>query len=136
MLSRKAIERSHSLDALLHEQERAYRDCSLIKNCSSCYRACKDGKCDLALITERIGEISVGKEIRKKILPVYFREVFLGIKNFELRADEDNVLPGDTLVLCEWNGEKFTGREVTRTVKYVFRGTPYGLKAGHCIIGW
>ena len=44
----------------------------------------------------------MGKEIRKKISPEYFWDVKNGIKNFEFRKDEDNIQPGDTLVLEEY----------------------------------
>ncbi|MEY8369768.1 DUF3850 domain-containing protein [Anaerovoracaceae bacterium 42-11] len=76
------------------------------------------------------------KAARKKILPEYFTAVKERRKNFELRKDEDDIQVGDRLVLCEWDNH-YTGREVTRTVKYVLRNVPeYGLKDGYCIIGW
>ena len=77
------------------------------------------------------------KAIRKKILPVYFEEVKSRNKNFELRIDEDDIQVGDILVLCEWEDKHYTGREVSRKVKYVLRNVPqYGLQEGYCIIGW
>ena len=33
----------------------------------------------------------MGKTVNKKILPEYFELVRKGIKNFELRKDEDNI---------------------------------------------
>lgn len=78
----------------------------------------------------------MGKTVNKKILPEYFELVRKGIKNFELRKDEDNIQPNDILVLDEWDGEKYTGRYVCRTVVYVLRNVPqYGLADGYCIIG-
>lgn len=77
------------------------------------------------------------KEIRKKISPYYFKDVDDRKKNFEIRKDEDGVCAGDVLILCEWTGEYYTGREVSRKVKYVLRNVPeYGLQEGFCIIGW
>ena len=77
------------------------------------------------------------KEVRKKILPKYFKEVWAGNKNFELRKDEDNIHVGDMLHLMEWNGEAYTGNGYIVTVKYVLRNVPeYGLAEGYCIIGW
>ena len=39
-------------------------------------------------------------------------------------------------VLDEWDGEKYTGRYVCKTVIYVLRDVPqYGLQDGYCIIG-
>ena len=50
------------------------------------------------------------KSIEKKILPKYFRAVRKEEKNFELRKDEDNVQPGDVLILMEWENGEYTGR--------------------------
>ena len=76
------------------------------------------------------------KNVKKKILPKYFRDVCMGIKTFELRKDEDNIQPGDILDLQEWDGEKYTGRNVRCAVTYVLRNCPeYGLMDGFYIIG-
>lgn len=76
------------------------------------------------------------KTIEKKILPKYFQAVREEKKNFELRKDEDDVQPGDVLILMEWAGE-YTGRTEVRRIRYVLRGVPeYGLMTGYCIIGW
>ena len=77
------------------------------------------------------------KEVSKKILPKYFKEVYIGNKCFELRKDEDNIQAGDRLYLKEWNGKEYTGNCYFATVKYVLRNVPeYGLAEGYCIIGW
>lgn len=79
----------------------------------------------------------MGKTVKKKILPEYFDEVFYGNKKFELRKDEDDIQPGDTLQLWEWDGFKYTGGACTVKVSYVLRNKPeYGLQRGYCIIGW
>ena len=44
------------------------------------------------------------KEVTKKILPKYFKEVYAGNKTFELRKDEDDIQAGDRLYLKEWKG--------------------------------
>ena len=76
------------------------------------------------------------KNIKKKILPRYFRDVQLGIKTFELRKDEDNIQPGDILDLLEYDGSSYTGRNARCMVTYVLRDCPeYGLMKGYCIIG-
>lgn len=75
--------------------------------------------------------------IEKKILPEYFEAVIKDEKKFEIRLDEDDVKAGDTLILKEWDGEKFTGRETERSITYVLRNVPeYGLKDGYCIMCW
>ena len=78
-----------------------------------------------------------GKIINKKVLPQYFKDVSNGEKTFEIRMDEDNAKVGDVLILREWNGEMFTGKQVIKEISYVLRNVPeYGLKEGYCIIGW
>ena len=50
-------------------------------------------------------------EHRLKIMPEFFRAVTDGRKTFELRKDDRGFSVGDHLVLAEWDGEDFTGRE-------------------------
>lgn len=77
------------------------------------------------------------KFIEKKILSEYFVEIIKDNKRFEIRKDEDNVQVGDILILKEWNGKIFTGREIRKYVTYVLRNArEYGLQDGYCIIGW
>ena len=77
------------------------------------------------------------KTVEKKILPTYFQAVREEKKNFELRKDEDDVRPGDGLILMEWEGGEYTGRTEVRRIRYVLRNVPeHGLMPGYCIIGW
>lgn len=77
------------------------------------------------------------KEVVKKIEPEYFEKVVCGDKKFELRVDEDEAQAGDLLVLYEWDVDHRTGRVFRTVISYVLRNVPeYGLKPGHCIIGW
>lgn len=48
----------------------------------------------------------MGKIIRKKIFPEYFKAVLSGEKNYELRVADFSAKKGDTLILCEWNPKK------------------------------
>ena len=42
---------------------------------------------------------------------------------------------GDTLILKEWDGKKYTGREVKRTVSYIYYGDgTYGLSDGYVVM--
>ena len=71
-----------------------------------------------------------------KILPKYFKDVVFGYKNFELRKNDRNYLIGDTIILKEWDGEKYTGLECKRFISYILHGTgEYGLQDGYCILG-
>ena len=77
------------------------------------------------------------KFIEKKILPEYFEAVIRGKKTFEIRKDEDDIQVGDAIILKEWDGEKYTGRETGRNISYVLRNVPqYGLSEGYCIMSW
>lgn len=71
------------------------------------------------------------KIIEKKILPKYFDAVIRDKKKFEIRKDEDDLQIGDAVILKEWDGEKYTGREVGRNIVYILRDVPeYGLLHG------
>lgn len=77
------------------------------------------------------------KIIEKRILPEYFKAVIHDEKRFEIRKDEDDLQKGDVLILKEWDGEKYTGRETSRRIEYVLRNVPeYGLMSGYVIVGW
>ena len=54
------------------------------------------------------------KIVEKNILPKYFDAVIHDKKKFEICKDEDDLRIGDAVILKEWNGEKYTGREVGR----------------------
>ena len=88
--------------------------------------------------------VAVKKEVRqmrkiveKKILPKYFDAVICDQKKFEIRKDEDDLQVGDTVVLREWDGKRYTGRESSRSIEYILRDVPeYGLMPGYVIFGW
>lgn len=82
-------------------------------------------------------EDNMRKIIAKKTLPQYFDAVIKGNKNFEFRKDEDDIQVGDAVVLKEWDGMNYTGRETGRNVTYVLRNAKeFGLPDGYCIFGW
>lgn len=77
------------------------------------------------------------KIVEKKILPEYFNAVINDEKTFEICKDEDNLQKEDALILREWDGEKYTGRETGRNISYILRDVPeYGLMPGYVIFGW
>lgn len=73
-----------------------------------------------------------------KITPEYYQQAVRGIKQFELRKDDRDYKVGDHVVLQEWDGEKYTGRESFHMkIQYILRDCPeYGLKEGYCILGF
>ncbi len=75
------------------------------------------------------------RQIEKKVLPEFYKGIRTHKKMFEIRKDEDNIQPGDILVLREWDGEKYTGGKTRREVTCVLRNAPeYGLMEGYCIL--
>ncbi len=71
-----------------------------------------------------------------KILPQWFEDVVKGKKNFEIRKNDRDFKVGDKLLLKEYTYGRFTGREVTKRVMYVYHGDgTYGLSPDYCILG-
>ena len=70
-----------------------------------------------------------------KILPEYYEAVAKREKTFEIRKNDRDYHVGDTLVLKEWSRGKYTGREITRYVNYIYYGDgAYGIQEGTCIM--
>ena len=61
--------------------------------------------------------------IKKKTWLKYFQAILDGKKNYELRLADWECNEGDTLLLKEWDPEtkNYTGREVSKKIKYVAR---------------
>lgn len=77
----------------------------------------------------------MAREHELKCLPEYFHEVWTVKKRFELRKDDRDFRVGDRVLLREFDGEKYTGREVMCGILYILRGCPeYGLADGYCIL--
>lgn len=77
------------------------------------------------------------KEHALKTWPEYFHEVWEGNKPFEVRKNDRDYQPGDTLRLQEYlpATEVFTGREVEALVSYVLPGGAFGIEKGFCVLG-
>lgn len=58
-------------------------------------------------------------EHRLKTIQPYFDAIAAGAKTFELRFDDRAFAEGDELVLAEWTGDEFTGREERRRITFV-----------------
>lgn len=69
-----------------------------------------------------------------KILPEYFDAVDRREKTFEIRKNDRGFKVGDYLTLKEWDGEQYTGREVSRYVNYILYDWTGGLQDGWCIM--
>lgn len=63
-----------------------------------------------------------------KLLPQYWDYVELRIKNAEVRYNDRGYVSGDRLVLCEWDGQRYSGRRLERTITAVFPLEGIGLE--------
>ena len=53
------------------------------------------------------------------------------------RKDDRGYQVGDIVILKEWDGEVYTGRDIALKIKYILRNCPeYGLADGYCILGF
>lgn len=62
-----------------------------------------------------------------KINRKYFEAVKYGIKKFLVRKNDCNFETGDTLILREWDKERYTGCQVVVTVTYIIDLEDMGL---------
>ena len=77
----------------------------------------------------------MAREHELKCLPGFFREVWTEKKKFEIRKDDRGYRSGDRVLLREFDGEQYTGREVMADILYILRGCPeYGLAEDYCIL--
>lgn len=72
-----------------------------------------------------------------KTVQPFFNDIKEGRKNFELRLNDRNYEVGDSLIMEEWTGTRYTGDKIERQIKYVLENcTEFGLMQGYCIINW
>src|SRR5688572_23934316 len=60
-----------------------------------------------------------------------------GKKTFEVRKNDRDFKPGDTLKLLgyEPRNDKYSGDQITVEVTYVLQGGQFGIEEGHCVMG-
>jgi len=70
-----------------------------------------------------------------KVWIPYFEFTVSGVKNFEVRKNDRVFMPGDVLLLSEWDQKKknYTGRIIFRKVKYILQGV-FGLPDDLCVM--
>jgi hypothetical protein len=72
-----------------------------------------------------------------KISSVFYDDVMMEKKCFELRINDRDYQVGDVFILREFKDGKYTGRKYVNVIEYVLKNCPqYGLKEGYCIFGW
>ena len=69
-----------------------------------------------------------------KILSEYYSAVVSGAKKFEVRYNDRDYKVGDILLLREFDGLRYTGRNTCVKVTYVLHGGAYGLAEGYVIL--
>jgi hypothetical protein len=67
-----------------------------------------------------------------KTLRPFFEAIKLREKTFEIRKNDRDYRVGDTLILCEWTGEAYTGRMLDTEVTYI---TDYDQQPGYVVMG-
>lgn len=75
-----------------------------------------------------------GRRHKLKLSKIFFDDVRIGKKTFELRKNDRNYQIGDILELREMEAGEPTGREIETEVIYILEGFE-GLKEGYCILG-
>lgn len=70
-----------------------------------------------------------------KTLPEYFELVRKGVTNFDVRKNDRDFKVGDMLILKEWDGNKYTGRDQRRIIGYMLNNNDY-CKEGYVILGF
>lgn len=73
-----------------------------------------------------------------KCLPIYFEMVWRGVKPFEWRRFDRHYKAGDQLILREWDGKGYTGREIIARITCVLGpdvGPDVGIPPGYVILG-
>ena len=63
-----------------------------------------------------------------KIKQEFYDDVKRGIKTAEVRLNDRNFVEGDILILSEWDGEKYTGRQCIRAIAKMYNLDCIGLE--------
>jgi 1-acyl-sn-glycerol-3-phosphate acyltransferase len=71
-----------------------------------------------------------------KVWPKFFKPLWKGTKNFEVRRNDRNYQVGDMLVLLEWDvvKDEWTGSGICKRVTYIL-DEPAFVKEGYVIMG-
>lgn len=69
-----------------------------------------------------------------KTVPPYFDMVWKRIKRFEIRKNDRDFQPDDIVILREWSGGQYTGRELRRRISIIIEEFS-GLEEGYCVFG-
>lgn len=71
-----------------------------------------------------------------KTMTPYFEAQLMQMKRFEVRALDRDYKLGDTLVLREWTGTRYTGAKLSVDVTFMLTAKEFdGLQEGFAILG-
>ena len=70
-----------------------------------------------------------------KTLPEPFQAVWDGIKTYEVRKADRPFQLWTVLHLREWDGKKYTGREIAANIKYITPPGEFGLSDDVVVLG-
>lgn len=88
----------------------------------------------LTVIEEELLKGSIKHDL--KLLSLFYDDVMMGRKNFELRKNDRDYQVGDVFILREYDNG-YTGRYFIQVIGYILKDCPqYGLIEGYCIFGW
>lgn len=80
-------------------------------------------------------KIIKANEHELKILPEYFEAVKSGDKTFEVRKNDRCFGIDDILILREYSGTRYTGRQLYKRITYVLSGGQYGIEKDYVVLG-
>ncbi len=71
-----------------------------------------------------------------KTWPKYYNDVLLGAKTFEVRKNDRAYKVGEYITLEEWDNDNgiYTGRALSRRIKYILDGGQFGIKKGYIVM--
>jgi len=68
-----------------------------------------------------------------KIIPSFYQDVADGQKRWEYRKNDRNFKINDSVILREWNTEKYTGRILIYKIFYIVHGGVVDIPENYCI---
>lgn len=72
-----------------------------------------------------------------KVWREFYCDLYIGVKNFEVRKNDKNFKVGDTLLLREFDkdADLHTGSFILRDITYILNGGQFGIEEGYVVLG-
>jgi hypothetical protein len=81
----------------------------------------------------KLSKVELKQNHNLKILPQYFEAVAKGLKTFEIVFNDRDYKIGDRIILMEFDGNTYTGREVAAEITFM---TNYEQKPGYIVFSF